>query len=161
MLPVKLLGIFFRRSSAASVCWLCKARCTACAQGNEHARAESIPCLSASYLQGWYWIIVQNNYQQFLLDTWRAFLSEMSFLPTSFHSLPFFPAMKDFSKIICLAKSDAFLITVLRHRHNACTFMCKKGRYQDARCFEGRVREDKSEDCWQRKTDVQSSELSY
>jgi len=54
---------------------------------------------------------------------------------------PFFPAMKDmFSKITCLEKSEAFLIRILRHQQNALDFMCKKSRYQDARCSEGRVR---------------------
>jgi len=49
--------------------------------------------------------------------------------------------MKDmFSKITCLEKSEAFLIRILRHQQNALDFMCKKSRYQDARCSEGRVR---------------------
>lgn len=53
----------------------------------------------------------------------------------------FFPAMKVlFSKITCLAKSEAFLMRILGHRHDALTFLCKKSRYQDARCFGGRVR---------------------
>lgn len=145
MLPVKVFGIVFRKSSAASVCWFCKARCTAWAPGSERARAEEhllLVCKLPAKL-------ILNNCLEYLFAVpvgyLEGFIVWNEFL---FHSLLFFPAMKDFSKITCLTKPEAFLSTILRHMNNSLTFMCKKGRYQDIRCFEGRVREDKYEDCW-------------
>lgn len=76
---------------------------------------------------------------------WVSFL-----LPSTRYFFHYLWKASESSKITCLAKSEAFLIRKPGHWQYVLTFMFKKGRYKNARCF-GREREDKPEDCWQRK----------
>lgn len=107
MLPVKVYGIVFRKSSAASVCWFCKARCTAWAQGSERARAEEHPLLVCKLPAK----LILNNCLEYLFAIPVGYLEGFTVwneFPS--HCLPFFPAVKNFSKITCLAKLEAFFL---------------------------------------------------